>query len=91
MIEKSLDLTDVEMSGFLDIKSSEAKIAKLYLYLKKDQLSKDIIEILETNIENDNINVYYVLSIIDTFNLIGREDAIDFVKVVATAEKDYQA
>ncbi len=91
LIEELFKLRDNEIEDFISIKDVKLKIAKLYLYIKHSELSVDIIDEIEKNIQKGNINIYHTLKTIEHFNLIGRKDTIKFVKAIANSSSEYQA
>jgi len=89
-LKKIMDLTEGQIKDFLNTDNNELKVVKLYLYLKKEQLSSDVKEILEKNLRNQNSNIYFALGVIEKFKSLGRNDVIDFIKVIELSDKTYQ-
>ena len=89
VITTLLDLRDEEIREILSIENKSLQIALIYLILTKDSLTEEIINFIETNINNKNESILYALKVIETFRNLNRlSECIDFANVVLSAKEE---
>lgn len=88
---ENIKVSDEELKDIIDTRDIKLKVSKFYLYSKRYELSDDIREEIEKQIEKDNVNVYYALGVIERYYALGRNDAINFVRAISNSKFEYQA
>lgn len=88
IIEK---MNDEEIKDIITTDDVKLKISKFYLYSKQEQLSDDIKVEIKKHTENNNVNVYSALDVIEKYSNLGRTDIREFVEVISDAPLEYQA